>query len=166
MRERWRGGEELGAILEDEGFRLDLQSIAPVARWATPKVQPIRFDARFFVMGLPAGQVGSHDEIENLEGFWSRPAKILERFEHAEIDLVPPTQWMLNMLSDYKYIDDVLVFAQRQRLRMVCPEYSYQGPTVRLVLPGHPDHSEPVRCLEGPTSFDLQGGRFALNTKS
>lgn len=162
-RARERG---FGPALREAGLTLNLAALAPVARWITPKMQKIRFDARFYAMALPAGQVGSHDEEENLEGRWIRPAEMLERFEHHRADLVPPTQWMLHMLSKFRTIADVFAFAGRQPLRPICPEFSSEGSELRLVLPGHPAHSQPLRSLEGPTSFALRDGRFALNVKS
>lgn len=165
MRERWRAGESLGALLEANGLELDLGGLVPVARWVTPKPQPIRFDARFYLMELPVGQVGSNDLVESLEGRWVCPAQILERFERSEVDILPPTQWMLNMLSKYRTIADVFAFAERQTLKAIYPEFSSNGSKLCLVLPGDPDHSDAVRCLEGPTSYDFHGGRFVLSLK-
>lgn len=165
MWERWRGGEALGALLKSEGLVLQLGGLVPVARWVTPRPQPIRFDARFYVMALPVGQVGSNNLAESLEGCWSRPAKILERFERSEVEVLPPTQWMLNMLSKYEMIDDIFAFAERQTLKTIYPEFSSRGSKVCLVLPGDPEHSDAVRCLEGPTSYDFTAGRFVLNLK-
>ena len=155
-----------GEAIRQEGLTLDLGALVPVARWVTPRGQIVRFDARFYAMALPLGQVGSHDEIENLEGRWISSAEMLERFEQGKVQLVPPTQWMLNMLSKFKRIDDVCSFAGRQDLQPIRPELSTIGPEVRLVLPGHPAHSQALRSLEGPTSFVLQNGRYALTTKT
>ncbi|MFW5740583.1 MAG: hypothetical protein ACOC1F_09475, partial [Myxococcota bacterium] len=166
LRDRWRRGEKLGEMVEQAGMQLDVGALVPIARWVTPVFQRVRFDARFYLMALPAGQVGSHDEVESVEGCWSAPAKILERFEHRKVDLVPPTQWMLNMLSKYNSLVDVFAFAKRQTLQPICPEISLLGSETRLVLPGDPGHSQACRCLEGPTSYTLIGGRFVLNTKS
>jgi 8-oxo-dGTP pyrophosphatase MutT (NUDIX family) len=166
LRRDYKGETEFVDRIEDAGLTLDLGRLWPVARWMTPPNQSIRFDARFFVMALPPGQVGSQVGEESLECFWSRPAKILERFERRELDLVPPTQWMLHMLSNFNEISTVRAFVERQSLHVVCPElYSKYG-KISLVLPGHANHTVPIPSLEGPTSYDLREGRFVLNLKS
>lgn len=166
LRQTYGGAGEFGPIVERAGLTLDLGRLWPVARWMTPRSQSIRFDARFFVMALPPGQVGSQIGEESLECFWSRPTEILERFERREVELVPPTQWMLNMLSNFSDIPAVKAFAERQPLRLICPELSSKYGELRLVLPGHAEHSVPLPSLEGPTSYDHREGRFVLNLKS
>lgn len=162
----YRRETEFVQRIEEAGLTLDLGRLWPVARWMTPLHQSVRFDARFFVMALPPGQVGSRIGEESLECFWSRPAKILERFERRELELVPPTQWMLHMLNNFKELSAVRAFVERQTLRLICPELSSKLGETRLVLPGHADHTIPLPSLEGPTSYDLRDGRFVLNLKS
>ena len=163
MRRRWR--TEWGQMLRHERIAVDFGAFVPVGRWVTPRSQPIRFDARFYLARRSTGQVGSHEEEESMDGRWFQPRELLDQFERLEVELVPPTQWMLHMLGKCDGIQHVERFAARQSLEPICPEFSRKGADVRLVLPGHPDHSEHLRSLEGPTSYDLRQGRFALNWK-
>jgi 8-oxo-dGTP pyrophosphatase MutT (NUDIX family) len=165
LRLRYEDGQ-FRSLLQRAGIVLDLAQLQPVARWVTPPSQAVRFDARFYFMALPVGQEVFRIGQENTECFWSEPKEILERFERRELDLVPPTQWMLYSLSKFNRIDDFSRFASRQPLRQVCPECSRLGGGFRLVLPGHPEHSQPEWSMEGPTSYDLRDGRFVLNWKS
>jgi 8-oxo-dGTP pyrophosphatase MutT (NUDIX family) len=165
LRLRYKDGQ-FRSLLQHSGVVLDLAQLRPVARWVTPPAQPVRFDARFYFMALPVGQDVFHIGQENTECFWSEPTEILERFERRDLDLVPPTQWMLYSLSKFKRLDDFARFAARQPLRQVCPECSRLDGGVHLVLPGHPEHSQPEWSLEGPTSYDLREQRFVLNWKS
>lgn len=166
LRGRCTAGEAFVGVVEGMDVVLDLGALIPVARWATPRWQDRRFDARFFVMKVPEGQFGFGDGEETMDCFWMAPRKIMDMFERGALMLVPPTQWMLNMLSNYEYFSDVARFAESQSLRRICPELVSRGSVKRLVLPGDPDHVEQCKYLEGPTSFDLIDGRFVLNWKT
>ncbi len=165
LRLRYREGQ-FRSLLQYAGVVLDLGRFQPVARWVTPASQAVRFDARFYFMALPHGQEAFQVGQENAECFWSEAAEILDRFEHHDLNILPPTQWALFSISKFKTLHEFSRFASRQPLHPVCPEYSNLGSRVRLVLPGHPEHSQPEWSLEGPTSYDLSGERFVLNWKS
>jgi hypothetical protein len=159
-REAARGG--FGAALARRGLRLALDRLIPWARWVTPMVEPRRFDARFFLLVLPAGQVGRHDEHETTASFWARPADILSRAARGEIFLAPPTIHTLGLLAAVADVAGALALAAEQSLLPVCPLFvaGEGGASPFLALPGDEAHSVRERRVAGPTRYVIEGGGF------
>src|SRR5262249_2792311 len=132
----------------------------PWARWITPEAESRRFDARFFLLELPLGQVGRHDEHETTMSFWARPAGILDRAARGEIFLAPPTTRTLELLAGEADVASALVLAGGQSLRPICPSFVPDASAPFLALPGDPEHPVRERRVAGPTRFVLREGRF------
>jgi 8-oxo-dGTP pyrophosphatase MutT (NUDIX family) len=150
----------LGAALAQRGRNLALDALVPWARWVTPEAEARRFDARFFLLELPAGQVGRHDEHETTMSFWGRPAEVLERFMRGEIFLAPPTTRTLELLAACPDVRAARAVAMEQSLLPVCPSFQPGDEAPFLALPGDPAHDVRERRVSGPTRFVLRDGRF------
>ena len=128
------------ALVAAEGARLDLAALRPFARWVTPAAESRRYDARFYVVALPPGQEGAHDENETTESFWAPPSEVLQRFEQGDVQLAPPQHRLLEMLSTVRSVSEALSLAERTSLDVVCPELTKHkdpaGETLALLLPG------------------------------
>jgi 8-oxo-dGTP pyrophosphatase MutT (NUDIX family) len=159
MRTALEGGARLGALLEERGARLDLGALVPFARWVTPEAERRRFDARFYLLALPPGQIGEHDDKETTQGFWDTPRGVLARFERGEVQLAPPTTRSLELLAEARSMADAVAIAGRQSLLPVCPLFIAGDPPV-LALPGDPAHTVREARLDGPSRFVLRDGRF------
>ena len=83
-------------------LRSDL--LRPFAHWITPEVEPKRFDTRFFLARLPAGQVCRTAGTEADQRLWLRPADAIEQ----ELTMLPPTRAVLTELSAYDEVDAAL----------------------------------------------------------
>ena len=73
---RVRAGEHFNDMLQQLDLCLDVASMLPWTRWITPlvpSVQTKRFDTRFFVTTVPAGQQASHDMVEATASAWLSP---------------------------------------------------------------------------------------------
>jgi len=90
------GALTLAELLSRRGLVLRADLLVPWARWITPEGEPRRFDARFFVAALPAGQVVTGHEAESDHVAWLRPEDAIEAARAGEITLLPPTATMLN----------------------------------------------------------------------
>jgi 8-oxo-dGTP pyrophosphatase MutT (NUDIX family) len=152
-------GASLDAALARRGLRLALGQLAPWARWVTPEAEARRYDARFFLLPLPAGQVGRHDDRETTMSFWAPPADVLDRAARGEIFLAPPTSRSLELLSAATSVHSALALAERQCLAPICPRFVAANPPY-LALPGDPSHEVRERRADGPTRFVLRGERF------
>jgi hypothetical protein len=88
--------------------------MAPWSRWITPVVPSMtnmansRFDTRFFVAVLPAGQTALHDGHENTESVWLAPREALQRYWDGTITLAPPQIMSLAHLSRHADTASVL----------------------------------------------------------
>lgn len=159
VREALEGGLGLAAILAGREAALDLGALVPFARWITPEAEPRRYDARFFLLPLPAGQEGRHDGKETTRGFWDTPGGVLARFAAGEVQLAPPTTRCLELLQGAGSFADARAIAETQSLLPVCPTFVPEDPPA-LALPGDPAHPIQERRVEGPTRFVLRDGRF------
>lgn len=150
------------AALARAGRRLALDALVPWARWVTPEAESRRFDARFFLLELPAGQRGRHDEHETTMSFWARPTDVLDRFTRGEIFLAPPTTRTLELLATVADVRAARALAGEQSLLPVCPQFvpADESGAPFLALPGDPAHAVPERRVSGPTRFVLRDGRF------
>ena len=148
------------AALRAQGLRLRLDELVPFARWVTPEAESRRFDARFFLMRLPEGQQGSHDEHEVTGSFWATPAQVLADFERGAVMLVPPTTRTLELLAGAPSWGAAIALAAEQSLLPVVPRFSMVDGVAVLALPGDPVHEIGDRRVAGPTRFVLHDGRF------
>ncbi len=153
-------GGGLAHAMEKRGLRLDLAALVPFARWVTPEAEAKRFDTRFYVMALPHGQEGRHDERETTMSFWATPSDVLARFEKGEIFLAPPTTRSLELIAHARDVAAVIAIAEGQSLLPLCPSFGMEGDVPFLALPGDPAHSIADRRVDGPSRFALRDGRF------
>ena len=66
-------------LLQERGLRLATDRLEALWRWITPQVEARRYDTRFYLLALPDGQLGRHDERETTRSFWATPRELLER---------------------------------------------------------------------------------------
>lgn len=101
-RDRIRQGEPalFRTALAEAGLLPAVGGIVFCADWVTPEGLPRRFDARFFVAELPAGQeplpdpLGEHDSLH-----WADPRQALEEAMRGTTQLLPPTRAVLSELA-------------------------------------------------------------------
>ncbi len=159
-----RGETSFAGFVRARGTQLDLAALYPFARWVTPIAEARRFDARFYVAAVGAGQSGTHDAHETTATFWARPADVLARFGAGEIQLAPPTHRSLEVLATAANARAVLDATASANLDPICPRLVRQtdaaGDTMALTLPGDPEHPSPARHAPGHTRYVLRDGRF------
>lgn len=163
--------EVVGELLRDaqkEGFLetlirreivLDVARMAPLARWVTPEAESRRFDARFYLLALPEGQIGKHDEHETTMSMWATPKDVLDAAAEGRFFLAPPTSRTLELLANERDVHGAFQLAERQTLLSVCPEFVAENPPF-IALPGDPAHSIREKRVDGPTRYVLRDGRF------
>jgi 8-oxo-dGTP pyrophosphatase MutT (NUDIX family) len=112
------GEESIGGVLDRYGWRPAFDLLVPFSHWITPKALAARFDTRFFVAALPAGQSALHDTIETTEGLWLAPMQVLDGDYHT----VYATAQHLRRLLPHGSVDRLLSFARTKDIRMVSPD--------------------------------------------
>lgn len=101
----------LAQIVGEEKLEMDVGAMHYAARWITPLGPPRRYDTRFFVSAMPAGQTPLHDDGEAVDREWVRPADALARFEAGELLMLPPTVGMLRIVGAYARSADAVAAA-------------------------------------------------------
>ncbi len=130
----------MGEVLTRNGLVLRADLLRPWAHWVTPEFEPKRFDTRFFVAALPAGQAPVRFSGESDSSRWIRPADAVEGHARGEMAMLPPTVFTLAELSEYAGVDEVLAAAAARDIRRMLPRVLVDGDDVLFLLPGDPDY--------------------------
>ncbi|MCW2499878.1 MAG: hydrolase [Frankiales bacterium] len=130
--------QSLSELLARRGLVLRSDLLRPYAHWITPEVEPKRFDTRFFLAQLPAGQVCRDVGGEADVRLWVRPADALDQ----GLSLLPPTHASLRDLADYPDVRSALE-ADRAVLVVAPKLVVMPDDSVKFVLPGEPDYPAP-----------------------
>jgi 8-oxo-dGTP pyrophosphatase MutT (NUDIX family) len=126
-------------VQEEAAVRLDPGTLVAFSRWITPAEVKVRFDTRFFVAPLPAGEEPGIDGAECVDLRWATPAGALAAHRAGELLLVFPTIKHLEQLTLFDSADAVLAHARASEVRPVQPRVVVTGETARILLPGDPD---------------------------
>jgi len=127
------------------GLRLATDRVHYFSHWITPEPAPKRYDTRFFVAALPAGQVPVHDDHETVDTVWVRPADALARAKAGEFDLIFPTMKNLEAIARFETSGALLAAAAAvERVPTVLPRVVVDDRGFRILLPGDPGYDDAV----------------------
>lgn len=163
MRNEVRAGLHLTDLVPRFGLRLHTQSMVPFTRWITPNrpsVMNKRFDARFFLAAVPAGQQALHDNIEATESEWLSPRQALRDNWDGRIELAPPQIMSLVHLARYDRVDQALADAASRPPPTIQPEPFDDEQGRVICYPGDPRHSLRQPAVPGPSRLRYVKGRF------
>jgi len=127
------------------GLRLATDRVLYFSHWITPEPAPKRYDTRFFVAALPAGQVPVHDDYETVDTVWVRPADALARAQAGEFDLIFPTMKNLEAIGRFPTSAALLAAAAAvERVPTVLPRVVSDQRGFRILLPGDPGYDDAI----------------------
>jgi 8-oxo-dGTP pyrophosphatase MutT (NUDIX family) len=118
----------------------DPRALVEFSRWITPEEVSIRFDTRFFLAELPAGQEPKVDGEECVDQGWFTPQGALDAFAREEIVLVFPTIKHLEQLGAFASVAELLDYASGREVVPVQPKVWFDGEVARVLLPGEPGY--------------------------
>ncbi|SFP65923.1 hypothetical protein SAMN05421810_10314 [Amycolatopsis arida] len=122
----------LAGFLADAGLTLRADLLRPWSNWVTPKGEPRRYDARFFVAALPPGQDADGATTEAESSGWRRPEEALADARAGRSMLMPPTWVTLTEIAGFATAAEAL--ATRREIEKVIPTLVRDGTEVRVVL--------------------------------
>ena len=137
LRTRVAAGEPFAGVLAPAGLVPATDALFYFARWITPIGNPRRWDTRFLIGRLPAGQEPVADGTETVSCTWMSPRAALRAYEAGRIVLIPPTVRTLDDLARFPSIDAVLADAAGRVVRAVTPEIVQDGPLTAIRYPGN-----------------------------
>ncbi|MCP4306020.1 MAG: MBL fold metallo-hydrolase [bacterium] len=122
-----------------ESRRFAVARSAYFANWITPTMVPVRFDARFFIVGVDHKVVPIPDEREVDAAEFVSPHEALRRAEAGNW-LVPfPTQRTLHQLAKFASVDAALGEWQNRTVVSVQPRMRVADDgSLEVVMPGDP----------------------------
>ncbi|MEC9465360.1 MAG: NUDIX domain-containing protein [Myxococcota bacterium] len=105
--------EEAGVDLGIDTKGHGASALTYYAHWVTPSFEKRRFDTRFFVAQLPAGQNAVHDSHECVDSRWVSFGKALKEQAAGLLLLPPPTLKIIAELSNFENCRELLEYASR-----------------------------------------------------
>jgi len=156
-------GSDFHQRLESGSLRLQTLAVHPWSRWITPRMPSVtnkRFDTRFFIAVMPAGQHAAHDDFEATQSAWLRPRVALEQYWEREMELAPPQIMSLAHLSRYQSAAQALEAARASTPPVIMPEAYHENDERLICYPGHARHPVSQRALPGPLQLFWRNKRF------
>ena len=123
--------QTLSELLGRRSLVLRTDLLRPLAHWITPEVEPRRFDTRFFLAGMPDGQVCRDVGGEADDRLWLRPADAVG----GGREMMPPTRAVLLELAAYPDVRRALA-AQRLLTPVLPRAVVADDGTVSFPIPG------------------------------
>jgi 8-oxo-dGTP pyrophosphatase MutT (NUDIX family) len=115
------GRLSFGALLRENGLRVDAEALRPWSRWITPVGEVRRYDTRFFVGALPAGAEALDVTTESSAASWVGVDDALERAQRGVHVLLPPTLATLASLKPFSSVAEAMAAAADRSLSPVRP---------------------------------------------
>ena len=134
-----KGQRTIWQIARDERLLLAVDQLHYYAHWITPEARRERFDTRFFLACLPAGQEPSFDQKETIAEVWLTPREAFEENVKGRIALSPPTLQIMEDLSQFNSAEDVLNSLRGKGIRPILPILKNLGGEV-LIFPWDPEY--------------------------
>jgi 8-oxo-dGTP pyrophosphatase MutT (NUDIX family) len=148
LREAMAAGRPLGALLEEMGLSLDLDSLTPFARWCPNFREARRFDTLFYLAEAPpgGGTVHSADETESVHTFWASAKTVLAEIEAGRAKAIFPTRRNLERLAGFDSPAEARADAERHPVQKIVPWVEERGGRRFVCIPegiGYPVTAEP-----------------------
>jgi 8-oxo-dGTP pyrophosphatase MutT (NUDIX family) len=106
----------LASLVQELGLRYDPAALHYLTRWITPVFFPMRYDARYFLCQVPAGQVPSACRHEVSGVRWVQAGEALGRWRAGEFKMRAPTVNTLIHLAQYPTCKSVMAAARSGQL--------------------------------------------------
>ena len=110
----------LAGFLTARGLTLRADLLAPLSHWIAPVIEKRRYDTRFFIAALPAGQQADAETSEVSVAGWLSAREALRRWADRQHFLLPPTWSQLRELARHDTVAELM--AAPREITTVMPE--------------------------------------------
>ncbi|WP_040337496.1 NUDIX hydrolase [Candidatus Blastococcus massiliensis] len=125
----------LTELLADRGLVLRSDLLRPFAHWITPPMESRRYDTKFFVAALPAGQEARDVSGEADEAAWLSPAAALQQHRESTRPMLPPTSHTLSQLGRFTDVAAALAGSPPDTMEPIMPGFEQDDEGRWAVLP-------------------------------
>ncbi|MDY6932870.1 MAG: hypothetical protein SVZ03_01445 [Spirochaetota bacterium] len=143
-------------LAEKEGICFTIDLLTPYAHLITPEGAPKRYNTRFLLAQVPEGQRTIHDSVEMTDSLWTTASGALEKHYAGEIVLSPPTLMIVEEMSNYSTVDQLLFCISPDNIHTVLLQHYAKDGESALLYPHDPDYTIPEfkiqSCPEGKSS--------------
>jgi 8-oxo-dGTP pyrophosphatase MutT (NUDIX family) len=122
-------------FLDRRGLSLRTDLLAWWGSWITPVFEPKRYDTRFFVAQLPAGQVTRDVSTESDHVVWLPIREVVEAVDGGRLAMLPPTYATCLELYEFASTADALASADTRDRTPIRPEMQVDEAGGYLELP-------------------------------
>ena len=141
-------GENLAALLGQEGLSLDLDALVPFARWCPNFRETRRFDTLFYLAEAPADApepaAAAHEAVR---AFWASANEVLGELDAGRAHAIFPTRRNLERLARFDSFAEARADALRHPVTCITPWVEQRGDGYHVCIPdgiGYPVTSEPL----------------------
>jgi len=112
----------MSEFLARRGLVLRTDLLGLWAHWITPRFETRRYDTRFFVAALPAGQRTRDVSGEADRVTWVRPADAVRGADDGTMEMWPPTYVTLEALTEFDSVADLMASTDDRPITTVVPD--------------------------------------------
>jgi 8-oxo-dGTP pyrophosphatase MutT (NUDIX family) len=114
-------------FLDRRGLVLRTDLLRAWAHWITPEFEPRRYDTRFFLAVMPAGQRTRDVSGEADKVAWMRPQEACDGVDEGTMAMLPPTYVTVKEMTAYARADEALAAAGGRVITTVTPGVEIVG---------------------------------------
>jgi 8-oxo-dGTP pyrophosphatase MutT (NUDIX family) len=128
-------GTAVRELEEETAVRIsDARALHAFARWVTPVEEPRRYDTRFFLAELPAGENAQDVTSESSFAEWVDAREALRQLNDGERNMLPPTRVVLEWLAQHATVEAALAAAAQRPIAIERPTIRFDGPLAFTTL--------------------------------
>lgn len=138
----------MSQFLADAGLVLRADLLRPWANWVTPEGETRRYDTRFLLAALPAGQHADGSTTEAADVGWQAPHAALEDWRAQRRWLLPPTWFTLQELAEHRTVASLMAASDDRRIQKIMPRIVRDVDGLRAILPDDPRYDSAANHLD------------------
>ena len=124
-----------GEVLGEMDTWIEGSQVSYLAHWITPVQEPRRYDARFFLAGVPAEFDVVIDEREMVDAQWLTPRRALELNRIGDLPMVFPTIHTLQLLTEFASVAEAVAEFKTRRIPSILPRLVRTRTGIGLEVP-------------------------------